>query len=115
MIDLAVVVVLALASYRLARIVARDTITEPFRARLYEWSWIDPDGGRGDPVPRKGQLRCYVNELLTCMLCLGLWVSVGVFAVYDATIGYSHGTAGWLLGAGAVAGAQALLSTWEGD
>lgn len=60
------ILVIGIASYRLWRLVAEDSITEPARTR-YLGGWIE--------------------ELVECPWCLGSWVAFGVTWLTDATIG----------------------------
>lgn len=60
--DLILVVLLALASYRLTRIVVEDTITEPTR------QWL------------LARLPAFWGQGLTCAWCVGWWIS-GALAV----------------------------------
>lgn len=80
------IVVLAAATYRVARLVAVDTVTTPWRAVVYRFAWADPepwDGpddrpeeSDGAPQPRAGW-RTYVYEFVTCPHCLGVWIAIG--------------------------------------
>ncbi len=83
--DLGVVVVLALAAFRLTRLLAADTITDPWRGWLFRWAWNDEvltDDGTGHltPTPRGGGWRTWAWMLATCQWCLGVWIAVAVYA-----------------------------------
>lgn len=73
MLDLLIALVpLTLVAWRVWRIVAVDTITEPLRARFLfrdgrGWEWF--------------------AELVTCPWCLGFWISGGVVAAYVFGVG----------------------------
>lgn len=108
--DLAVIVVLGLAAYRLARLVAVDSLTEDVRAVVYRWAWIDDPDADVDPSPR-GRVRPYLYELLTCPFCVGVWTSAGVFVVYGLV---AASLAGWYVAIPAVAGVAALGSAVDG-
>jgi hypothetical protein len=72
---------LALAVYRVWRIIAVDQITEPIRARF---------------IFRDGRVWRWVADLIGCAFCLGWWLS-GVAAVaYVGALGLS-GWWVWLL------------------
>lgn len=71
-------VISALAAYRATRIFTRDSITDPWRDRLFEWAW---DDSSGQTQPRNA-LRTYVYELLTCPMCLGVWFAAGAYVTY---------------------------------
>lgn len=117
-------VVCALAAYRLTRIVTTDTISEPWRDRLYRWAWVDPSaddyderhadatrGGEFVPYPRQGGLRTYVNELFNCPWCFGVWVSAAVVAVWCWIVRDGISVALYLAMVFAVAGAQGFLAS----
>lgn len=90
MIDAVAFVVVALAAYRLTRIVTLDTISDPFRARLHRWAWNDDDPVEGvDDEGRpaffarpRAAWRTWVDGLVTCPLCLGVWVSAATYAAW---------------------------------
>lgn len=108
--NLAVLVAIGLAAFRLTRLVTNDSITKRFRDRLYTWAWDDEhtvpsDDGYLDPTPRAAW-RTYLHELLTCPYCFGVWVSVGTYLVWDhgGDVGHS------IVAVAAVAGAQAIAA-----
>lgn len=104
---LVVVLLLALAAFRLARLVAIDTLLDPPRAALYRWAWVD-QGPEADPVPRAGTWRIYTYELATCPHCLGVWFAVAVwFTWYRRWPGWTD-----LVVIAAVAGAQSALASF---
>ena len=66
------VVLLALSTFRLARIVAFEQVAEPIRAPVAE---SEPDGG----TEPKGQgVRKALGELIACPLCIGVWISAAL-------------------------------------
>lgn len=72
---LVVVLIIALASYRITRVITQDTLLHEPREALLRWAWnqeADP------PVPNGRGWRTYAYELLTCSFCLGVWVTAGV-------------------------------------
>lgn len=63
---------LSLATFRLARIVSFDAVTEPIRAPVAEST---PGGG----TKPKGQgARRALGELVACPLCVGVWISAAL-------------------------------------
>lgn len=96
--SLSILVVLALAAFRATRLVAEDTISDPFRSRLFRWAWDDEnlvDDGHGHQVPtartRHGAAderrlfdgwRTWVWMLFTCQWCLGVWISTAVYCAW---------------------------------
>jgi hypothetical protein len=67
---LADVGLIALSSYKLARVIAKDDVTAFVRAPVTE------DAEATQPKP-EGMARV-VGELLTCPYCIGLWISAGL-------------------------------------
>lgn len=86
-------VLLALAAYRVYRLIARDTITEPLRAAV---SYPDTQAVSLDEQPEDEGLtvigtdtdipkswRVYVATLIRCPWCAGFYVSVGTWLLWD--------------------------------
>lgn len=78
---LILVVVLGLAAYRATRFLTDDSLTHELRVRIYQFGWaVEP--GDDEPTPRS-TVRSYVATLLTCAQCLGVWVAVAFYALWD--------------------------------
>jgi hypothetical protein len=58
---------IALASYKMSRVVAKDEVTTFLRAPVTE----DPEAQQ----PKKEGIAAVLGELVTCPYCLGLWFS----------------------------------------
>lgn len=66
-------VLLALATHKLARLVAKDTVTSPLRAPFV--TYVEPAGAAEvREEPRGTGLRRAVGELLSCPICLAPWI-----------------------------------------
>jgi hypothetical protein len=89
------IVVLGLASNRLARAVAVDEITSPLRRGVRRWAAARPDD----------RLASKLAELLSCPVCTGWWTSLGVSLVAPGRARVRRGVA--------VAGVQVMLSLAE--
>jgi hypothetical protein len=74
------VVLLATATHKLSRILAKDAVTSPLRAPFTEYR--EPTGAAevAEEVRSDGHLRHAVGELLTCPFCLGMWTAGGLTA-----------------------------------
>lgn len=100
---LALVVIVAFAGYRLARAVAVDEITSPFRRLLYRRAY--------ESLPPR-RSRVFLSDLFSCPLCIGFWMTLvlGLVASTNFTDGsiFQHG-----LIAMASAGGQCLLNMRE--
>ena len=76
---LATIIILGLASWRLARIVPTDTIAQPLRDRLTLWTYPEEEPGRP-------QLREWFGQLVSCQICLGFWVAGLVTLFYSLVV-----------------------------
>lgn len=100
------VLVVGLAAYRLARAVANDSITEPFRDWLYVGAYGDDPQPGDEPVG--GIFWRWAYALVSCPFCIGFWISLALYALWV--------NAGWtrpFIGAVAVAGVAALLAGYD--
>lgn len=70
-IDLAV---LALATFKAARTLARDEVTSFIRDPFVE---VDAHEGGEEPVAT-GDIRQAIGELVTCTRCVGTWIAAGL-------------------------------------
>ena len=68
--------VLAAASFKAARTIARDEVTSFLRAPFVEG---EAHGGDEEPVPT-GDLQQAIGELVTCSRCIGTWAAAGLAA-----------------------------------
>lgn len=78
-------VVVGLATYRLARIVTLDTISQPFRDSLFRWAYdvnnpVEVDGER--IASPRGPIRVWVYDLASCPLCAGVWIAAGLYVLW---------------------------------
>lgn len=73
------VVLLTVATHKLSRLVAKDSITSPIRAPFTRYVGPAGDGELTEEVRGHGW-RHGVGELLTCPFCLAVWVSTGFTA-----------------------------------
>lgn len=107
-------IVVALAAYRVARLVALDTISLPFRERLFSFAYDEEHPVEGDgewvAAPRAGW-RTWLYDLFTCPLCVGVWVSAGLYAAWRW---WDTDPVRAVIVVLAVAGAQCFLATREG-
>jgi hypothetical protein len=70
------VALMALATQRLSRTLAKDAVTSPLRAPFTEYSGLSAPGELAEEVRGHG-LQHSVGELLTCPMCLSQWVATG--------------------------------------
>ncbi|MDQ0198208.1 DUF1360 domain-containing protein [Neobacillus ginsengisoli] len=77
-------VILALASFRLTRLIVFDKITEFLRNPFFEEiEEKNEDGTIGIYYLPKGKgIRKFVGQLLSCYWCTGIWTSAGVVLLF---------------------------------
>jgi hypothetical protein len=73
-----IAIILAAASYRLWRLIAEDTILNRPRRWLVN---LDDDWTEGDAVPDGYRYR--LAEFLTCAWCLGFWIAIAVWGLWQ--------------------------------
>jgi hypothetical protein len=75
------IVLFALATQKLSRVITKDKVTTALRAPFTE---VEGKGGAGELEERpKGQgFRRAIGDLLTCPFCLGTWVASGFIYGY---------------------------------
>lgn len=92
---------LALASFRLGRLIARDKIALPLRAPFVD-TYVDLDGE--NVVPKNE-----IGELLTCPICAGTWAALGLVAGLSIYPEFTYS----LILVMAAAGVVDILVKWE--
>lgn len=86
-----------LANYRLARLITKDMISEPFRR------WL------GKKAAGRNFIWLHTAELFHCPYCLGVWTAQ-IFALFFAT-----SLLDWILLTLAIAGGQTFLQGLTDD
>lgn len=82
MIDITTLAVLAAAGYRATQLAVHDTILDPVRDRIHEWHEQRPDS----------TFRELVVTLISCVYCMGWWISGTLLAVFLLAADQFHGT-----------------------
>ena len=104
-------VVLAAASFKAARTLARDEVTSFLRE-----PFVEGDAHEGDEEPLEtGDVRQAIGELVTCSRCVGTWVAAGLGATQIVAPRFGR-VVTWTLGAAGLndflqAGFAALTDT----
>ena len=101
--QLATVVVLALASYRVTRLLVVDSLLEPGRSKFH--SMLER---------RNGIIWAKIYDLVSCTWCVGVYVSFAIYVIYLWDL-FVHWTRVDWLSAIAVAGLQGMLHAVEPD
>jgi hypothetical protein len=97
--------VCALAGYRIGRLAAIDTITEPVRTRLTLWAY---------PGRRRRRGREWLHDLITCPWCAGTWATATITPIWLATTGWPGWPEAVIFTLGALGGAALLTSIDDG-
>jgi hypothetical protein len=72
-------VMLALATHKLSRLLAKDTVTSPLRAPFTRFEGPAGESEVNEEV-RGDHLHHAVGELVTCPFCLAVWTATGLTA-----------------------------------
>lgn len=75
--QLALVAILGLASYRITRLLVRDSISERPRQAIAQWAY---DSAREE---FRSPLRQSVAYFSTCPFCVGVYATAGLYALWD--------------------------------
>jgi hypothetical protein len=70
------VFLVAAATHKLSRLIAKDTVTSPLRAPFTRFEGPSGDAELQEKVRGSGA-RHAVGELITCPFCLGQWIATG--------------------------------------
>ena len=81
-IPLADAVMLTVATFRLARRIAKDPVTSPIRAPFTAFQGPSGHAEIAEEVREHGGVKHAVGELLTCPFCLAQWVGTGFVLGY---------------------------------
>jgi hypothetical protein len=73
------VVLIGVATHRLARTIAKDSVTSPLRAPFTRYEGVSGPAELEETVEADGFGHA-VGELLTCPFCLGQWVATAFMA-----------------------------------
>lgn len=73
------VVLLSIATHKIARMLAKDSVTSPLRAPFTRYQGATGDAELGEEVRGSGVAHA-VGELITCPFCLAVWVATGLTA-----------------------------------
>ncbi|MBB6443564.1 DUF1360 domain-containing protein [Bacillus benzoevorans] len=102
--------VLGLACFRLTRLLVYDRITTFIRSPFMEEMEEIGESGQKEIylVPKKGVIKGFFGELLSCYWCTGIWSAIGILIFYYVAPLYAVPVIMVL----AVAGIGALIETF---
>ena len=73
------VVMISLATHKLSRLIAKDSITSPLRAPFTRYAEPAGSAELNEEVRDEGStLRHSIGELISCPFCLAVWVATGL-------------------------------------
>ncbi len=75
---------LAVATFRLARRIAKDPVTSPLRAPFARFDGASGEAELSEQVRAEHGWKHAVGELVTCPFCLAQWVATGMVFAYTA-------------------------------
>lgn len=83
-IDFLNLTILALASFRLTRLIVFDKITEFLRDPFFDEIEEENEEGKMEVyyLPKQTPIKKFIGELLSCYWCTGVWVSAAVVSGY---------------------------------
>ena len=70
------VALLAVATHKLSRLIAKDPVTSPLRAPFVRFAGTSGEAELNEEVRGTGPQKA-IGELVTCPFCVGQWVAVG--------------------------------------
>ncbi|MFB6465361.1 DUF1360 domain-containing protein [Cytobacillus sp. Hz8] len=75
-------ILLALASFRLTRLIVYDKITAFLRAPFFDEMEEENESGEKEIyfVPKKTPIRGFIGELLGCYWCTGIWSAMILYS-----------------------------------
>jgi hypothetical protein len=73
------VVLISVATHKLSRLLAKQSVTSPLRAPFARYERTTNMGEMGERARGSGVTHA-VGELVTCPFCLGVWVATGLAA-----------------------------------
>jgi hypothetical protein len=73
------VVLMSVATHKMSRLLAKDSVTSPLRAPFARYEGTTGDAELGEQVRGTGVAHA-VGELVTCPFCLAVWVATGMSA-----------------------------------
>lgn len=68
---------MAMGTHKLSRTLSKDAITSPLRAPFTRYQETGGPGEVMEEVRSVGQIRHAIGELITCPLCLDMWIATG--------------------------------------
>lgn len=101
--QLATVVILGLAAYRVTRLLVIDSLLEPGRSKLH-----------AKLEQKHGAIWSKIYDLVSCTWCVGVYVSFAIYAIYLWNVFTDWTRLDWL-SAIAVSGVQGMLHALEPD
>jgi hypothetical protein len=71
------IVLISIATHKLSRLLAKDSVTSPLRAPFTQYKETGGPGEVMEEARTTGQVRHAIGELVTCPFCLDMWIATG--------------------------------------
>lgn len=71
------IALLSVATHKIARLIAKDSVTSPLRAPFVRYAGTSGEAELAEEVRGSGPRKA-IGELVTCPFCLGHWVATGL-------------------------------------
>ena len=68
---------ITLGTHKLSRTISKDAVTSPLRAPFTRYQGTGGPGEVMEEVRSSGRIRHAIGELITCPLCLDMWIATG--------------------------------------
>jgi hypothetical protein len=68
---------ITLGTHKLSRTISKDAVTSPLRAPFTRYQGTGGPGEVMEEVRSTGRIRHAIGELITCPLCLDVWIATG--------------------------------------
>lgn len=68
---------ITLGTHKLSRTISKDAVTSPLRAPFTRYQDTGGPGEVMEEVRSSGRIRHAIGELITCPLCLDMWIATG--------------------------------------
>lgn len=77
-------VLLTVATFRLARTIAKDPVTSPLRAPFTRYQGTSGEAEVAEEIREHGGVKHAIGELVTCPFCLAQWTATALVLGYAA-------------------------------
>ncbi|WP_064092279.1 DUF1360 domain-containing protein [Rossellomorea aquimaris] len=107
---------LGLAVFRLTHLIVFDKITEFIRSPFFDEVTEPSENGEEDIylIPKKGGIKGFLGELLSCYWCTGMWVAISLYGLNNYFPSIFAPITTILAVAGIASILEAAVQSWSG-